>query len=66
MQAPREGMETADPYVKVYLLPDLQKTTKQKTKIAKRTLNPTYNQQVSWNLFRKFIAKENDVFPTDM
>ncbi|XP_034021284.1 phosphatidylinositol 4-phosphate 3-kinase C2 domain-containing subunit beta [Thalassophryne amazonica] len=35
-----------DPYVKVYLLPDPQKTSKKKTKAARRTCNPTYNQML--------------------
>ena len=47
LQVPREGMESADPYVKLYLLPDADKITKQKTKVARRTLHPTYNEQVS-------------------
>ena len=46
IQVPREGYEIADPYVKIYLLPDHSKETKKKTKIAKRTLNPTYNETV--------------------
>ena len=47
LQVPREGVESADPYVKLYLLPDTDKITKQKTKVARRTLHPTYNEQVS-------------------
>ena len=46
LQIPREGSDTADPYVKMYLKPDATKTTKQKTKIARRTLHPTYNETV--------------------
>ena len=41
------GTNTANPYVKVYLLPDPYKSTKRKTKVAKRTLHPTYNETVS-------------------
>lgn len=46
LKIPREGYEMADPYVKLYLLPDPNKETKKKTKVAKRTLNPTYNETV--------------------
>ena len=33
---------SSDPYVKLYLLPDL--TSKKKTKVKKRTVNPLYDQ----------------------
>ena len=46
IQVPREGREYADPYVKLYLLPDHSKETKKKTKVVKKTLNPTYNETV--------------------
>ena len=45
---PRSVQGTADPYVKSYLLPDPNKATKQKTRIAKKNLNPTYNQTLSY------------------
>lgn len=46
LKVPRDGTESMDPYVKLYLLPDPKKCSKQKTKIARKTLNPTYNQMV--------------------
>ena len=42
--SPRSAASLADPYVKLYLLPDSIKATKLKTKIARRTLNPTFNE----------------------
>ncbi|XP_022781034.1 phosphatidylinositol 4-phosphate 3-kinase C2 domain-containing subunit beta-like [Stylophora pistillata] len=40
----------ADPYVKLYLLPDPNKATKLKTKIARKTLNPTFNESLLYSL----------------
>ena len=34
----------SDPYIKIYLLPDKDKHTKQKTSVIKKTLDPVYNE----------------------
>ncbi|XP_063308373.1 phosphatidylinositol 4-phosphate 3-kinase C2 domain-containing subunit beta [Pelobates fuscus] len=41
---PLQDNNEPNPYVKIYLLPDPQKTTKRKTKVARKTCNPTYNE----------------------
>lgn len=46
LQQPIQDGNDPDPYVKIYLLPDPQKTTKRKTKVARKTCNPTYNEMV--------------------
>lgn len=38
----------SDPYVKVYLLPDKSKTGKRKTKVKKNTLNPVFEETLSF------------------
>ncbi|XP_069570252.1 phosphatidylinositol 4-phosphate 3-kinase C2 domain-containing subunit beta isoform X2 [Brachyistius frenatus] len=43
---PQQDGTDPDPYVKLYLLPDPQKTSKRKTKAARRTCNPTYNEML--------------------
>jgi phosphatidylinositol-4-phosphate 3-kinase len=47
---PKDGSESIDPYVKLYLLPDPTKSTKKKTKVARKTLNPTYNEMFHYEL----------------
>ena len=47
---PRTIQGTADPYVKSYVLPDPNKSTKRKTRIARKNLNPTYNQTLSYKM----------------
>lgn len=41
---------TADPYVKLYLLPDVTKQTKKKTAVHKGTRNPIFNEQFTWEI----------------
>ncbi|XP_025098419.1 synaptotagmin-like protein 5 isoform X1 [Pomacea canaliculata] len=42
----------SDPYVKVYLLPDKTRSGKRKTKIKKHTLNPVFNEVLTYNISR--------------
>ncbi|XP_054714690.1 phosphatidylinositol 4-phosphate 3-kinase C2 domain-containing subunit alpha-like [Uloborus diversus] len=39
-----------DPYVKTYLLPDTNKSTKRKTKIASKNCHPTFMEMIVYNL----------------
>ncbi|XP_076444658.1 uncharacterized protein LOC143282778 [Babylonia areolata] len=41
---------SSDPYVKVYLLPDKTRSGKQKSKIKKHTLNPVYNETLTYHI----------------
>ncbi|XP_072298847.1 double C2-like domain-containing protein alpha [Eucyclogobius newberryi] len=40
----------SDPYVKIYLKPDLQKKSKHKTQVIKKTLNPEFNEEFFYEI----------------
>ncbi|XP_018619845.1 double C2-like domain-containing protein alpha [Scleropages formosus] len=40
----------SDPYVKIYLKPDVHKKSKHKTAIMKKTLNPEYNEEFFYEI----------------
>ncbi|KAM8845316.1 double C2-like domain-containing protein alpha [Spinachia spinachia] len=40
----------SDPYVKIYLKPDLQKKSKHKTAVMKKTLNPEFNEEFFYEI----------------
>ncbi|KAK6191075.1 hypothetical protein SNE40_002823 [Patella caerulea] len=44
------GTDTPSPYVKTYLLPDPDKHTKRKTKIARSSANPTFNELLEYKM----------------
>lgn len=46
LQVTEDGADP-NPYVKTYLLPDTHKTSKRKTKISRKTRNPTFNEMAS-------------------
>uniref|UniRef100_A0A8D3AVJ9 C2 domain-containing protein n=1 Tax=Scophthalmus maximus TaxID=52904 RepID=A0A8D3AVJ9_SCOMX len=40
----------SDPYVKIYLKPDILKTSKHKTAVMKKTLNPEFNEEFFYEI----------------
>ncbi|KAM9743662.1 rabphilin-3A-like isoform 1-T2 [Menidia menidia] len=48
----------SDPYVKICLKPDMGKKGKSKTQIKKRTLNPEYNEEFSYDIKHSELAKK--------
>lgn len=48
----------SDPYVKLYLKPDPEKRSKFKTAIKKKTLNPEYNEEFTYEIQHNELAKK--------
>ncbi|XP_059893106.1 double C2-like domain-containing protein beta [Gadus macrocephalus] len=52
----------SDPYVKTYLKPDLQKKSKHKTSVIKKTLNPEFNEEFFYEIsFSDLTSKTLEV-----
>ncbi|XP_062290510.1 rabphilin-3A [Scomber scombrus] len=48
----------SDPFVKVFLRPDMGKKAKNKTQIKKKTLNPEFNEEFSYEIKHAELAKK--------
>uniref|UniRef100_A0A3B3CKS1 Double C2-like domains, alpha n=1 Tax=Oryzias melastigma TaxID=30732 RepID=A0A3B3CKS1_ORYME len=49
----------SDPYVKIYLKPDIKKKSKHKTAVMKKTLNPEYNEEFFYEISLTELAKKS-------
>nr|XP_056715087.1 rabphilin-3A [Euleptes europaea] len=48
----------SDPFVKIFLKPDMGKKAKQKTQIKKKTLNPEFNEEFFYDIKHSDLAKK--------
>lgn len=49
--------ELPSPYVKTYLLPDMHKITKRKTRVIRRNIHPTFMEMLVYRLPLEHIQK---------
>ncbi|XP_036716254.1 phosphatidylinositol 4-phosphate 3-kinase C2 domain-containing subunit alpha isoform X1 [Balaenoptera musculus] len=50
-----------NPYVKTYLLPDTHKTSKRKTRISRKTRNPTFNEMLVYSGYSKETLRQREL-----
>ncbi|XP_058876681.1 double C2-like domain-containing protein beta [Acipenser ruthenus] len=48
----------SDPFVKIYLKPDMGKKSKYKTSVKKKTLNPEFNEEFLYEIAHEDLAKK--------
>ncbi|GFY38845.1 extended synaptotagmin-2 [Trichonephila inaurata madagascariensis] len=52
----KDGEDKPDPYVKIYMTPDRNKETKQKTQVIKNTCNPIFDESLEFDVNMSEVA----------